>query len=169
MPSFPTRENPAKHCGRRPSAPNHENSSTRFGEEPIYLTGINDRSDTPYHWPRWIRWTWRSRSARRQPGKKPPGKRLRLHGRSGRRWAVSRNQRNWFAAIAEAMTWLRRAIDARKEPCSSYLKRCQSISPRIKTITTTLVARNFRFKTCVSPLASSMTDSPLRNGIQVSR
>jgi hypothetical protein len=32
------------------------------------------------------------------------GKRLNLHGRSGRRRALSRNQRSWFAAIAGAMT-----------------------------------------------------------------
>jgi len=39
--------------------------------------------------------------------KKTARKGLSLHGRSGRRCAVSRNQTNWFAAIAEAMTWLR--------------------------------------------------------------
>ena len=42
-----------------------------------------------------------------RPGRKLSGKRLSPHGRSGRRRAASRNQRNWFAAIAGAMTWLR--------------------------------------------------------------
>src|ERR1039458_3355836 len=51
--------------------------------------GVNCRSDTPHL----------------RPG--PPGKRLTPQGRSGRRWAASRNQRNWFAAIAGATTWLR--------------------------------------------------------------
>ena len=41
------------------------------------------------------------------PGRKLTGKRLNPHGRSGRRRAASRNQRNWFAAIAGAMTWRR--------------------------------------------------------------
>ena len=68
--------------------------------------GIN-RSDTPLHSPCGIRWMRRGRSVGRRPGRKLPGKRLSLHGRSGRRCAVSRNQTNWFAAIAEAMTWLR--------------------------------------------------------------
>src|SRR5208283_5592550 len=49
------------------------------------------RSDTPQHRPR----------------RKLLGKRLSLPGRSARRRAASRNQRNWFAAIAGAMTWRR--------------------------------------------------------------
>src|ERR1035437_3926320 len=44
----------------------------------------------------------RSDTPHLRPG--PPGKRLTPQGRSGRRWAASRNQRNWFAAIAGAMT-----------------------------------------------------------------
>ena len=39
--------------------------------------------------------------------KKLSGKRLSPHGRSGRRRAASRNQGNWVAVIAGAMTWLR--------------------------------------------------------------
>src|ERR1039458_5165039 len=54
-------------------------------------TGINCRSDTPHL----------------RPGKKLTGKGLSPHGRSGRRWGASRNQRNSFAATAGAMTWLR--------------------------------------------------------------
>jgi hypothetical protein len=42
-----------------------------------------------------------------RPGRKLSGKRLSPHGRSGRRRAASRNQGNWVAAIAGAMTWLR--------------------------------------------------------------
>ena len=49
------------------------------------------RSDTPQHRPR----------------RKLLGKRLSPHDRSGRKRAASRNQTNWFAAIAGAMTWLR--------------------------------------------------------------
>ena len=48
-------------------------------------------SDTPQHRPR----------------RKLLGKKLSPHGRSARRWAASRNQRNWCAAIAGAMIWLR--------------------------------------------------------------
>ena len=48
-------------------------------------------SDTPQHRPR----------------RELPGKRLSPHGRSGRRRAASRNRRNWSAAIAGAMIWLR--------------------------------------------------------------
>ncbi len=49
------------------------------------------RSDTPQHRPR----------------RKLLGKMLSPLGRSGKRWAANRNQTNWFAAIAVAMTWLR--------------------------------------------------------------
>src|ERR1700747_1327554 len=42
-----------------------------------------------------------------RPERKLSGKRLSPHGRSGRRQAASRNQGNWVAAIAGAMTWLR--------------------------------------------------------------
>ena len=42
-----------------------------------------------------------------RPGRKLSGKRLSPHGRSGRRRAASRNQGNWVAATAGAMTWLR--------------------------------------------------------------
>jgi len=50
-----------------------------------------------------------SRSDTPQPrlGRKLLRKRLSPHGRSGKRRAASRNQRNWFAAIAGVMTWLR--------------------------------------------------------------
>lgn len=50
-----------------------------------------DRSDTP----------------QQRPRRKLLEKRLSPRGRSGRRWALSRNQRNWFAAIAGATIWLR--------------------------------------------------------------
>src|SRR5271157_5973989 len=49
------------------------------------------RSDTPQHRLR----------------RKLPGKRLSPHGRSGRSRTVSRNQANWFAAIAAVMILLR--------------------------------------------------------------
>src|SRR5437868_12422660 len=39
--------------------------------------------------------------------KKAVRKKAESHGRSGRRRAASRNQGNWVAAIAGAMTWLR--------------------------------------------------------------
>ena len=39
--------------------------------------------------------------------KKAAPRKAKPHGRFGRRWAVSRNQTNWFAAIAGATTWLR--------------------------------------------------------------
>ena len=42
-----------------------------------------------------------------RPGRKLSGERLSPHGRSGRRRAANRNQGNWVAAIAGAMTWLR--------------------------------------------------------------
>src|SRR5208282_3663268 len=48
-------------------------------------------SDTPQHLPRRVL----------------PEKRLSLHGRSGRRTEAGRNPRNWSAATAGAMTWLR--------------------------------------------------------------
>ena len=43
------------------------------------------------------------KAARKKAARERPSR----HGRSGRRWAASRNQTNWFAAIAGAMTWLR--------------------------------------------------------------
>jgi len=49
----------------------------------------------------------RGRPVRRRPGRKLPRKRLSLYGRFGRRGVASRKQTSWFAAIAEARTWLR--------------------------------------------------------------
>jgi hypothetical protein len=69
--------------------------------------GINYRSDAPRPRHCGIRWTRRVWPMRRRPRRKLLRKRLSLHGRSGRRWVASRNQKNWFAAIAGAMTWLR--------------------------------------------------------------
>ncbi len=67
---------------------------------------MNYRSDAPHPRPSRIRWTRRGRPVRRRSGRRLPRERPSLHGRSGRRWAVSRNQTSWFAAIAGAMTWL---------------------------------------------------------------
>src|SRR5271157_3742478 len=63
------------------------------------------QSDTPQH----------------RPQRVLLGKRLSLHGRSGRRPAASRNQRNWFAAIAGAMTWLRVSSSAEIADAASVL------------------------------------------------
>jgi hypothetical protein len=49
----------------------------------------------------------RSDTPHLRPLRKLTGKSLSPHGCSGRRRAASRNQRNWFAATAGAMTWLR--------------------------------------------------------------
>jgi hypothetical protein len=49
----------------------------------------------------------RSGTPRHRPRRKLLGRKLSPHGRYERRWAASRSQRNWVAAIAGAMTWLR--------------------------------------------------------------
>ena len=69
--------------------------------------GMNYPSDAPH--PRRIWCTRRGRPVRRRSGRRLnlPRERPSLHDRSERTWVASRNQTNWFAAIAGAMTWLR--------------------------------------------------------------
>jgi hypothetical protein len=49
----------------------------------------------------------RSDTLQNRPGRGLLRRKLSPHGRSGRRRVASRNQKNWFAATAGAMTWRR--------------------------------------------------------------
>jgi|GEM_PF-4160848 len=68
---------------------------------------MNHRSDAPHLWRSGNRRTRQGRAVRLRSGRRLPRERSSLRGRAGRRSAASRNQTNWFAAIAGAVTWPR--------------------------------------------------------------
>ena len=87
------------------------------------------RSDTPQHRPRG----------------KLLGKKLSPHGRCGRSCAANRSQRNWFAATAGAMIWLRvlssgEIADAGSASVSATVRRHQRRRQRPRSSSTTTCA-----------------------------
>ena len=88
--------NHSLHAPTRANIPTSPYGSRRFKRE---WNTRNRRTE--------VRTNYRSDILHLRPGRKLSGKRLSPHGRSGRRRAATRNQGNWVAAIAGAMTWLR--------------------------------------------------------------
>jgi hypothetical protein len=63
----------------------------------------------------------RSATPHHRHGRTLPGKSLSPHSRCARRQGASRNQTNWFAAIAGAMTWLQVSSSAGTADAASVL------------------------------------------------